>query len=257
MAFEICPLLPIFFGWLSRYAAGSPDLTMRVRIGAAHHGAAILEELDVTYLLALAKLFYLLRPEVHHAANVRQIHARQGQVVPGAEADDAADSCFGLRLKEAVGLKRPVRCVGAQCGEIVLEDKGVGVVRIDQSAGPFVAGAEIAGRVVLWQGKGWRRFRLALPGSFHAMGRDKYPLSGKQIAAAVGVLGRVERGGHTVQANRSERPGMYTGSLRCLEGPIGQGYRAKYAGASSQCRRNDVAVNPLQNYRTLNVTIEQ
>ena len=59
---------------------------------------------------------------------------------------------------------------------------------------PLVAGAEITlgivgGQIVL----GWT-LHLSLPGSLGAMGRDEYPIAVEQIAAAVGMFGRVELG---------------------------------------------------------------
>ena len=147
----------------------------------------------------------MFSPQIHNAANAGKVHARQCQIVSRAETDYAADSRLGLRLEEAVILKRPVRRIGTQCGKVVVEDEGVRVGRIDLPAGAFVAGAEIAGRVVLWQGLEGRGFRLALPRASHSMGRDKYPLSGEQIAAPVRMLGGVKWDGHTVWGSRRNR----------------------------------------------------
>ena len=77
------------------------------------------------------------------------------------------------------------RRIGQQGGKIVGKNKGVFVLRIAHTSRPFVAGAQVAGGVVLRTGFEGGFFNLPLPGPFGAMRRNQYPLAGEWIVSAV------------------------------------------------------------------------
>ena len=90
------------------------------------------------------------RPGFYHGENRCGGHVGEGEVVVGREGYDVAFSCRTLCTKEAGGeraiLGRLV-VVGLllfHSGEIVDEDEGAVVVRVDIALGSFVAGAEVA-----------------------------------------------------------------------------------------------------------------
>jgi len=76
--------------------AAGPDLAVGMRIAGAHHRAAVLEDLHVLDPVQAGHILVLLRPCIHHAANLRLGHAGQGQAVVGMEADHLAQSARRL-----------------------------------------------------------------------------------------------------------------------------------------------------------------
>ena len=178
-----------------------PDLPVRMRVAGAHHRAPVLEDLDVVDLVHPAEVAVLGGPGVDDAADVGDLHAGEGETVVGMETQHTAEAPFALRLEQggpALGLGR--RGVGQQRRVVVVEDVDVVVDRGLRAAGPFVAGAEVAGRVVVNIGEAGGGIDLALPGALGAVRRDQDPLFAKGIVAAVGVL--EGRFGHGVSFGR-------------------------------------------------------
>jgi hypothetical protein len=169
-----------------------PDLAMRVGIGGAHHGAAVFENLNVIDKRTGAEIGILLDPDIHHAAEVGQIHVGDGEVVLGREADDAADAGLAFGDEKAVAVETVWRSVGLEGGEIVIENEGGSVVRIVNAAGAGIAGAEIAGWVVFRLRRSGDGLDLSEPGTGGAMGRNEHPFAGERVEAAVRILLPVE-----------------------------------------------------------------
>ena len=143
-----------------------PYLAVGMGVGASHDSAPVLENLDMADVVASAQVRELLAPQVHHLD--RTVHAAtgQGQIVTWGIADDPANA--GLRLGHqqivADGLMHG-RLFRQEGGKIVGKDKGVGVVGIDRSPGPCVAGTQVALGIVGGQGRQIRLFLLPLPGT--------------------------------------------------------------------------------------------
>ena len=77
-----------------------PDLAVRVRVGAAHDGALVLEDLHPA--VPLAQLPGLLRPPLHHRLHLGGAHERYRHVRFGVEAHHAARPGSRLRPQELV-----------------------------------------------------------------------------------------------------------------------------------------------------------
>jgi hypothetical protein len=177
----------LFLGDFIGQAMARPDLAVRVGIAAAHHGATVFEDLDIVDERVGAELGVLIDPRVDDSAHGGLIHFGEREVVARREADDAADAGLGFGDEEAAGFDVLGGGVGFECGEIVIEHEGPGVLRIVLAAGAGVAGAEIAGGVVIGKLLRWSVFDLALPGTVGAVGRYQDPLASQRIVAAVRV----------------------------------------------------------------------
>ena len=137
--------------WLVGDVLGGPDLAVGMRIAGAHHGAAVLEDLDVAEDGIGAEGAVLVGPGVDDAADVGDCHAREGEAVVGVEAEDAAEAA--LALGDA-GVARGVagvsaRGVGEERRVVVVEDEDACRMRGVLAAGAGVAGTEVAGGVVV------------------------------------------------------------------------------------------------------------
>ncbi len=134
--------LPGFFlGRLVRQRGAGPDLAVRVRIGAPHDFALVLEDLDPA--IGLPQVGGLFGPDPDDILNRLQVHFGKGQVVPGGKANHPTGACLGFGAKERV--RRPrIRNVREQGREIVIKDKGARVVRVAKTTRPLVPRAEIA-----------------------------------------------------------------------------------------------------------------
>ncbi len=162
---------------------------MWVRVGGAHRRALVLEELHVVDLRAAAQIENLLGPQIHHLANGGRLHFRQGEVVAWAEADDTADARLRLGLQQLTLAHITARSIGEQGSKVVFKDKGAGVLWVLVPAGAFVAGAEIAARVVLGAVVGRNLFHLAEPGALGAVRRNQHPVAIERVAPPVRVFG--------------------------------------------------------------------
>ena len=67
-----------------------------MRIAGAHHGAAVLEYLDVVDFFASAEFAELLDPRLYDAFNLADFHCGEGEVVARRKADNTADSRFAF-----------------------------------------------------------------------------------------------------------------------------------------------------------------
>jgi hypothetical protein len=106
---------------LDRQRIAGPDLAVRVRVAGTHRRAAVLEDLDPA--VALAELGGLVGPDVDHVPDRGLVHAREGHVVTGREAHDAAGSTGPLGPEQAVANPLVGR-VRAECREVVGEHEG-------------------------------------------------------------------------------------------------------------------------------------
>jgi hypothetical protein len=73
-----------------------------MRVGRAHHGAAVFEDLHVTDPVEAAELDVLVDPGVDHRADRLDRHLPQRQVVPRREAHDPADAALALRDQQTL-----------------------------------------------------------------------------------------------------------------------------------------------------------
>ena len=118
------------FGRLDGQVAGRPDLAVRVRVGAAHHRALVLEDLHIVDEIRLAQLLGLLAPGAHHL-----FHLRLGQLAAGSDHGAAKSRPPGrcpplARRRTSAGsgqrfARDRLRLLGRQQGrEVIVEDKG-------------------------------------------------------------------------------------------------------------------------------------
>jgi hypothetical protein len=75
---------------------------MRVRIATAHHGPAILKDLDVIDEGQRAEFAVLFSPNVDYPPQFDTLHFGHGQVMARREADDAADPNLTARNKQTL-----------------------------------------------------------------------------------------------------------------------------------------------------------
>ena len=139
-----------------------------------------------------------------HRIDLTTTHACDRQVMTGGEAHHPALPDRRVDAEEPVlsrMLRRRSRGVGQKCGEVVHEHER-GVVRwIDRTTGAFIAGTQVAGRVV-------RRCDLgldagaAIPWPLRTLRRHHDPFARQRIATAMRVSVRVERHGRSVRHNR-------------------------------------------------------
>src|SRR5512132_3628958 len=145
---RIRPLLAQLPRRLVGHSLVGPDLAVRVWVAGTHHGAAVLEDEDMTYPVDGTELDVLVGPGLDHLADGVLLHLAQGEVVAWGEADDPADASFALGHQQPV---TALRCAGGlrleRC-EVVVEDEGGAVPGRSCIARPLVAGAEVAGGVV-------------------------------------------------------------------------------------------------------------
>ena len=172
----VVKLARVFLGWVLRHREGGPDLAVRMGVGCAHGGALVLKDLHVGNVGARAQFCNLLRPCVDHRADFGVLHFRQGQVMAGVEANDAADARFGLPAKEGALARVATWAVGQKSGEVVVKDKGAAVGGRLVAARALVAGAKIAFGVIGRALLGASLLNLPLPRSLCAVRRHEHPL---------------------------------------------------------------------------------
>src|SRR6266550_923734 len=98
-------LRQLFLGGFIGQAGTGPDLTVRMGIAGAHHGPAILKDLNVIDEVARAQLPRLFRTKIDHRAQFLQRHARNSQVVARRKAEHTTDSSLAARHEQAVYVK--------------------------------------------------------------------------------------------------------------------------------------------------------
>src|SRR6185369_16406914 len=79
-----------------------PYLAVRVRIAAAHHLAAIFEDLDVLELRVGTQFDVLVCPKVDYTRDFLDAHSGECQVMSGGETQYSASSGFALSDQEIV-----------------------------------------------------------------------------------------------------------------------------------------------------------
>jgi hypothetical protein len=75
---------------------------MRVRIGTSHHGAFILENLNIVNIGLLLQVGRKLAPGLNHAFHSGRIQFRQGQIVTGRKANHETAALLRDRYQQRV-----------------------------------------------------------------------------------------------------------------------------------------------------------
>ena len=196
---------------LHRKRVPGPDLAVRVRVAGAHRRTAVLEDLHPA--VALAELGGLVGPDVDHVPDRGLVHARQGHVVTGREAHDAAGATGSLGPEQPAA-DRLAGGVRAERREVVGEHEGGRVVRVHVPRDPRVARAEVAVGIVDRALLG--RFRLlgAQPGALRPARGHQHPLPGQRVAPPV-RLG-IERGDLAVVGTSGRAVGHGSGLLQAI-----------------------------------------
>ena len=164
-------------------------------------------------MVALPQLSGLRLPHGYHALNFRLRELRQRFAVVGRKADDTADAAHALALEQRIGVVAKRGRVGQERGKIVGEHEWLGVIGVDFAVDARVARAKVAGGVVGGLGHGVGFFLLPLPRAFGAMRRNQNPAFGQGVIAAVGVVGGVEHGGHSLCSGVKQTRLFYGESL--------------------------------------------
>lgn len=162
-----------------------PDLAVRVSIAAAHHCAVILEDVNGPDVGLRGELGEFVAPGIDDSSDLRDAHAREGQIVPRRKTDHAAAPGFTLRQQQIAFAEFARRRVGAKSGEIVVEDKGAGVLRVGVATRARISGAKVTLRIVCRRNRCGRGFNLALPRAFGTMRRYEHPFACQRIEAAM------------------------------------------------------------------------
>src|ERR1039458_5220496 len=160
---------------------------MRMRVAAAHHGAAILEDLHVAVGFARAQLAVLPGPGVDDVAEFARLHVGDGEIGFGREAHHTADARLALRHQQPFLIEAVRRRIGAEGGEVVIENEGGCVTRIARAASALIAGAKVAAWVVFGLRRSRGLFYLPLPGPLvRSVGPPLVWLAGATIALVRG-----------------------------------------------------------------------
>jgi hypothetical protein len=167
---------------------------MRVRVGAAHHLAFVLENLHVADEIARGQVERLFGPQIDHRANVGGVHVGQCQVVARAETQHPADAALALDAEQRVIGWFIGGCTGQQGGKIVVKGERTGVLRILLATGATVAGAQVTGGIV-----GGARIRrrvghLALPGPSGAVRRHQKPFVRQRVQSTMRMFTQIKHG---------------------------------------------------------------
>ena len=206
---EVAALGFIRAGHLVGQEVTGPDLTMRVRVGAAHGRTLVLEDLHPAP--AFAQFTILLDPGGDDGLDDGRRKLRQRLAVIGREADDARGSPHRHALQERI-VGTVLGRVGQQRREVVGKDVGLRVVGVDLAADARVARAQVAAWVMAGTGCVVDVFLLALPGASGTMGRDQNPAVLQRVVAAMRVFGGIE---HDVGCARSGRREAWKCLRRC------------------------------------------
>ena len=170
-----------------------PDLPVRMRVGAAHHRALVLEYLHIG--VSLAQIGGLCHPCGDDAFYGGQGQFGQALAVVGREADDACLPARGGGLQQACGGLGRGR-IGAERRKIIGEDVGAFIRRVRLAGHAGVAGAEVARRIMRGALRGVGRVLLPLPRALGAVRGYQQPFVRQRVVAAVRVVGRIK--GHNV-----------------------------------------------------------
>ena len=176
----------LFSGLVGERAIG-PNLSVRMRIAASHHLAAVFKDLHMIDLRNCPEFEILSCPDVNHRTNGRYIHVRQSQIVARREANDPTDSCFRLCMEEVCGVAMnfDLRHIQPHRPEIIVKDECGVVTRIANSTCTLVSRAQIAQRIVAERALFRLPLSLSLPWALHAMWRDQHPVTCQRIQTAM------------------------------------------------------------------------
>src|SRR5512133_1613922 len=189
---RIRPLLAQLPRRLVGHSLVGPDLAVRVWVAGTHHGAAVLEDEDMTYPVDGTELDVLVGPGLDHLADGVLLHLAQGEVVARGEADHPADASFALDHQQPVTALRSAGRLRHQGGKVVVEYVGGGVRGGARAACPFVARAQVASGVVLGAPLVGYILDLPLPGACGAVRRYQDPFTGQPVEPAVRRIEHVD-----------------------------------------------------------------
>src|SRR5206468_8149829 len=184
-----------FSGRNTWHVTRAPNLAMRVRVTASHHGAFILEDLHISNRIVAGEIFGLFRPGVNHVSDGRPVHLRNRQVVARREADHPTSSGLCVSNNQTIFVNFPRIHFRRECGEVVGKNKSGAVSRIARAPRPRISGTEIALRIIRGQVFWRRRLDLPLPRPLSALRGTEYPLLCERVIAPVGsftVMGQWE-----------------------------------------------------------------
>src|SRR5438270_13568131 len=96
---------------------------MRMRVAGSHHGAAVLEDLNVIDGVKTTQFAILADPGAHDAFDFLRLHGAKGEIVPRRKADYTAESRFPLRDNQAhpIGINTLMIGVRLQRSKVVFE----------------------------------------------------------------------------------------------------------------------------------------
>ncbi len=174
-----------FFRRFIRNVFRCPDLAVRMWIGGTHLRTFIFKDLHIMDEIFRAKFCGLLPPGLNHLFDGRVFKFGKSQVVARGEANDSAESPLGNGSKQrVVGIVRG-RFLWQKRREVIIENKGGGIIQILYSPGSFVARTKITMRVVGRKMFSWSFFHLPQPGTSSAVRGNKHPLACKRIETTV------------------------------------------------------------------------
>src|SRR5579864_809615 len=167
---------------------------MRMRVAGSHHGAAILENLDVVNIRTHTQFLELARPGPHHFGDVLRIHGGERQVVARGETHDSARAGFPGGNKESFSVN--IEAIGdgvrLQGREVIVEDKSALVDGVVDASGPGISRAQVASRVIFRLPFDGNFLYGTLPGPQSAVRGHQYPFAGEGIESSVRVLGQLQ-----------------------------------------------------------------
>ena len=139
------------------------------------------------------QLGFLRRPIVDDGRDLG--HGHFGQCLPMVrrETDDAACAICGRCTKQRVVLVRFFAVSRHQRGKVIVENEDMFVIGVVHPASAFIAGAQIAVRVMDWTDFIVWRVLLPLPWTICPVRRHQNPFVFQRIEAAVGLFTKPHR----------------------------------------------------------------
>src|SRR5258705_2527155 len=163
------------FSFNSFDKVGGIDLTMRMWIGDAHRFAFVLEDQNMLNLWTSCQIFVLLLPNLDQVNNFGWCKFTQRQVVLWAITNNSGDSVRGAVAKNARRCRQFNRCFRRNARMIVIENKGLPLLRVDHPADTRVASPHIEVFDVFGQLFTFIFDRTPAPGAVLAMGSNDHP----------------------------------------------------------------------------------
>ncbi len=181
MLIEIHPLAGVFFRDFIRDGGACPDLAMRMRIASAHHGAAILKNLDVSNRRKSRELAVLFAPRIYKLRDSCLVHLRYGKIVTRRKTYYPADACLATRDQQIAIVQERDRSFRQQRWIVVIEHERGFVIRISNSPNSFITRAQVAVRVVRQLRRVGCFFNLSSPRTQSAVRGYNHPFSREAI----------------------------------------------------------------------------